>query len=58
MAHGAKGVKHIGFKAAAKKIARKEGVSKKSADAILAAGARNASAAAHHANPHLNRVKN
>ncbi len=32
--------KHIGFKAAAKKIASKEGVGKKAASAILAASSR------------------
>jgi hypothetical protein len=53
---GTKGVKHVGFKAAAKKIAEKQGISKESAKAILAAGARNASKAAHAANPRLSRV--
>lgn len=46
-----------GFKAVASKIAKKEGVSKKNASAILAASSRNASAAAKKANPRLNRVK-
>ena len=48
---------HPGFKAAAASIERREGVSKERAGAILAAGARHASAAAKHANPRLNRVK-
>ena len=46
----------MGFKAAAKKIAAKQGVSKKSAGAILAAGARKASPAAVKANPNLKKV--
>jgi hypothetical protein len=49
-------MKHMGFKAAAKKIAAKQGVSKKSAGAILAAGARKASPAAVKANPNLKKV--
>lgn len=49
--------KHMGFAKAAKSIEKREGVSKKSADAILAAGARNASKKAIKANPKLNRVK-
>ncbi|HWD38911.1 MAG TPA: hypothetical protein VG944_08695 [Fimbriimonas sp.] len=48
--------KHIGFKAASQQV-QKEGYSKKSADAIIASAARNASAKAHKANPRLNRVK-
>lgn len=48
---------HPGFKAVAGKIAAKEGVSKKSAGAILAAASRKASPAARKANPRLNRVK-
>jgi hypothetical protein len=49
-------MKHPGFKAAAKKIAAKQGVSKESAGAILAAGARKASKAAVKANPNLKKV--
>jgi hypothetical protein len=49
-------MKHPGFKAAAKKIAAKQGVSKESANAILAAGARKASAKAVKANPNLKKV--
>jgi hypothetical protein len=49
-------MKHPGFKAAAKKIAAKQGVSKESAGAILAAGARKASAKAVKANPNLKKV--
>lgn len=48
---------HPGFKAVANKIAKKEGVSKKAAGAILAKSTRNASAKAKKANPRLNRVK-
>jgi hypothetical protein len=48
---------HPGFKKAAASIAKKEGVSKERAGAILAAGARKASAGAKKANPRLNRVK-
>lgn len=49
--------KGMGFKAAAKNIARKEGVSKKSAGAILASATRNASAKAKAKNPNLKKVK-
>jgi hypothetical protein len=49
--------KHPGFKAVAEKIAAKQGVSKESAGAILAAGARKASKAAVKANPNLKKVK-
>jgi hypothetical protein len=48
---------HPGFKAAASSIAKRQGVSKDRAGAILAAGARGASAAAKKANPRLKRVK-
>lgn len=48
---------HPGFKAVAASIARRSGYSKAKASAILAASSRNASAAAHKANPRLNRVK-
>jgi len=48
--------KHPGFKAVAKKIAAKQGVSKESAGAILAAGARKASPAAVKKNPALKKV--
>ena len=47
---------HPGFKAIQKKIAAKQGVSKESAGAILAAGARKASKAAVKANPNLKKV--
>jgi len=47
---------HPGFKAAASSIAKKQGISKQSASAILAAGARKASKAAVKANPRLKRV--
>jgi hypothetical protein len=49
--------KHPGFKAVQSKIAKKQGVSKKSAGAILAASSRNASAKAKKANPRLKKVK-
>ena len=51
------GAAHPGFKAVQAKIAAKQGVSKKAAGAILAAGARKASAKAKAANPRLKRVK-
>lgn len=47
---------HPGFKAAAKSIQRKSGVSADSAARILAASSRNASAKAKRANPRLKRV--
>lgn len=47
---------HPGFKAVAAKIAKKQGVSKERAGAILAASARKASKAAVKANPRLKRV--
>lgn len=49
--------KGMGFAAAKKSIESREGVSAKSAGAILGAGARNASAAAKRKNPNLNKVK-
>lgn len=49
--------KHPGFKKVASQIARKQGVSKERARAILAAGTRRASPAAKRANPRLKRVK-
>lgn len=48
--------KHPGFKKAASMIAKKQGVSKERAGAILAAGARKASAKAVKANPRLKKV--
>ena len=48
---------HPGFKAAQKSIMAREGLSKQSAGAILAAGARHASGAAKRANPKLRKVK-
>lgn len=47
----------MSFKAEQAKIQKKEGVSKKSAGAILAAGARNASAGAKRANMNLKKVR-
>jgi len=49
--------KGMGFKAAQKSIAKKQGVSMKSAGAILAAGARKASPTAKKKNPNLKKVK-
>ncbi len=48
---------HPGFKAVQEKIAKKEGVSKERAGAILAAATRRASKSAREKNPRLNRVK-
>jgi hypothetical protein len=48
---------HMGFKKAARSIEKREGISKERADAILAAGARNASKGAKKANPRLAKVK-
>ena len=48
---------HPGFKAVQAKIARKEGVSKQAAGAILANATRNASPQAKKANPALKKVK-
>ena len=50
-------MKHIGFKAAAKKAATGAGVSLARGRAIIAAGARNASAKAKAKNPRLRKVK-
>jgi hypothetical protein len=52
----AKSKAHPGFKAVAKKIESKEGVTAKAAGAILAARTRSASPAAHKANSRLSRV--
>lgn len=49
--------KGMGFKAAQKQIAAKQGIPMKNAGAILAAGARKASPAAKKANPNLKKVK-
>lgn len=49
--------KHPGFKAVQNNIAKKEGISKKRAGAILASSTRNASAKAKEKNPRLNKVK-
>lgn len=49
--------KGMGFKAAAKNISKKEGVSKKSAGAILAKATRGASKSAKKSNPNLRKVK-
>jgi acetyl-CoA acetyltransferase len=47
----------MSFKSVQNKIAKKEGISKKSAGAILAKSSRNASAAAKRKNPKLKKVK-
>lgn len=52
----AKKVKHRGFKAVQKEIAKKQGISMERAGAILAAGARKASPAAVRKNPRLAKV--
>ena len=49
--------KHPGFKRAANSIAKREGISKKSAGAILASSTRKSSKSAKKANPRLRRVK-
>lgn len=49
--------KHPGFKAVQAEIAKKQGVSKERAGAILAAQTRKASPAAKKANPNLKKVK-
>lgn len=49
--------KGMGFKAAQASIAKKEGISSKSAGAILASSTRKASPAAKKANPNLKKVK-
>lgn len=48
---------HPGFKAVQAKIAKKEGISKDRAGAILASASRKASPAAKKANPALKKVK-
>lgn len=50
-------MKHPGFKSVAKSIQKKDGVSAKSAGAILASATRKSSSSAKKANPNLNRVK-
>ena len=52
-----KAKKGMGFKAAQKQIAKKQGVSMAGAGAILAAGARKASKAAKKKNPNLLKFK-
>jgi hypothetical protein len=52
-----KAKKGMGFKAAQSQIAKKQGISKERAGAILAAGARKASAAAKKKNPNLKKVR-
>ena len=52
-----KPVKHPGFRGASKQIATRQGISQERARAILAAGARKASAGAKRRNPRLKRVR-
>ena len=52
-----KAKKGMGFKTAQKSIAKKQGVSMERAGAILASGARKASATAKKKNPNLKKVK-
>jgi hypothetical protein len=52
-----KAKKGMGFKAAQKQIAKKQGISMVGAGAILAAGARKASKVAKKRNPNLLKVK-
>ena len=49
--------KHPGFKAVQNKIAKKQGISKQAAGAILASSTRKASASAKAKNPRLKKVK-
>jgi hypothetical protein len=49
--------KHPGFKAVQSRIAKKQGISKKRAGAILAASTRRAGPAARRRNPNLAHVK-
>jgi hypothetical protein len=53
----AKSKAHPGFQAVQSQIAKKQGISKKAAGAILASSTRNASASAKRKNPRLKRVK-
>ena len=57
MAKKKKSKKGMGFKAAQASIARRQGVSKERAGAILAASTRRASPAAKRRNPNLKKVK-
>ena len=52
----AKKMAHPGFKAVAASVAKKQGISKERASAIVAAGARKAGAKAVKANPRLKKV--
>jgi len=55
--HNARKKAHPGFKAVQSSIAKKQGVSKERAGAMLAAGTRRAGAAAKRKNPRLKKVK-
>jgi hypothetical protein len=52
-----KSAAHPGFKAVSKGIARRQGISQKRANAILAASTRRSSAKAHRRNPRLKNVR-
>jgi hypothetical protein len=56
-AHSMSSTRHPGFARVAQSIAATQGVSMKSAGAILAASSRGASASAKKSNPRLGRVK-
>jgi hypothetical protein len=49
--------RHPGFKSVARSIAKRQGISQKRANAILAAASRGASRKAKKANPRLKRVR-
>jgi hypothetical protein len=49
--------RHPGFKNVQNKIAKKQGISKKRAGAILASSSRNSSSSAKRKNPRLKRIK-
>jgi hypothetical protein len=53
----AKSKAHPGFASVAKSIAKKQGISQKSAGAILASAGRKASKSAKRKNPRLNKIK-
>ena len=48
---------HPGFKSVSRGIAKRQGISQKRANAILASSTRRASAKAHRSNPRLKNVK-
>jgi hypothetical protein len=52
-----KSAAHPGFKSVSRGIAKRQGISQKRANAILASSTRRASSRAHKANPRLKNVK-